>query len=98
MKLNEHKHRETRITFERGNQKDIAAQVICCLIPSNSFCYTHIYIHKENEGSLKKKDKKMSEINEVVLATMECCDICITGVSHFPIGLHSCGPIIPSPD
>ncbi len=55
------------------------------------------YIHKENEGSLKKKDKKMSEINEVVLATltttttslmatMESCDVCVTGVPIFPLG------------
>src|SRR5258706_576784 len=35
-KLNEHKHRETRITFESGNQKDVVAQAIS-LLTNNSF-------------------------------------------------------------
>jgi len=48
-KLNEHEHRETRIMFESGNQKDVAAQAIS-LLPSNSFCYAHFFLDHQAQS------------------------------------------------
>jgi len=48
-KLNKHEHGETRITFESGNWKDVAAQAIS-LLPSNSFCYAHFFLDHQAQS------------------------------------------------
>src|SRR5260221_11804567 len=48
-KPNEHEHGETRIMFESGNRKDVAAQEIS-LLPSNSFCYAHFFLDHQAQS------------------------------------------------